>query len=89
MPRPRLMREATTTPGVRKVTRLYDSGRKAVTYEVRLRAKDSGPLVQVGTYTSRRQADSICAAVRKARDANTDEAQLLALFTRIANLGRR
>ena len=57
MPRPKVTREATGTPGLRKVTRTYDDGRTSCKYEVRV--KNGNALLNEGTFSSE-------AAARKA-----------------------
>jgi integrase len=55
MARPKVRREGTDVPGVRKVIRTYDDGRRVVKYEVRV--KDArGKLRNVGTYETKDEA---------------------------------
>ncbi len=56
MARPVVTREATGTPGVRRVRRTYDDGRTVERWEVRI--KRDGALRLVGTFSTSKAADA-------------------------------
>jgi len=58
MARPKIEREATATPGGRKVTRAYLDGPKVIKYEVRIK-DGTGILVSEGTYDDYKVARSV------------------------------
>lgn len=64
MPRPKVKRTATDIPGVRKVMRSYDDGRRTTKYEVRVRDA-LGTLRNVGTYDQKDAARSAIVNARK------------------------
>ena len=69
MPRPKVTRGATGTPGLRKVTRTYDDGRTSNKWEVRV--KRDGALRLVGTFSTPKAADA--ARIRAINDLENGE----------------